>query len=77
LAAPLVKIEADYDRKLKESQSQDGLIVRWDLGLNNKHLVLDAHLVAHSQFDISQLKLWQHKACEVLVVETKMITTAS
>lgn len=35
---PLVKIEADYDKKLKESQSQDGLIVRWDLGLNNKHL---------------------------------------
>ncbi|EGX50503.1 hypothetical protein AOL_s00075g232 [Orbilia oligospora ATCC 24927] len=35
---PLVKIEADYDRKLKESQSQDGLIVRWDIGLNNKHL---------------------------------------
>ena len=35
---PLVKIEADYDRKLKESQSQDGLIIRWDFGLNNKHL---------------------------------------
>jgi regulator of nonsense transcripts 1 len=35
---PLVKIEADYDKKLKESQSQDGLIVRWDFGLNNKHL---------------------------------------
>ena len=35
---PLVKIEADYDRKLKESQSQDGLVVRWDVGLNNKHL---------------------------------------
>ncbi len=35
---PLVKIEADYDRKLKESQSQDGLVVRWDFGLNNKHL---------------------------------------
>ncbi|EGP91449.1 uncharacterized protein MYCGRDRAFT_107419 [Zymoseptoria tritici IPO323] len=35
---PLVKIEADYDRKLKESQSQDNLIVRWDFGLNNKHL---------------------------------------
>ena len=35
---PLVKIEADYDRKLKESQSQDGLVVRWDYGLNNKHL---------------------------------------
>ena len=35
---PLVKIEADYDRKLKEAQSQDGLVVRWDYGLNNKHL---------------------------------------
>src|SRR5690606_13541752 len=34
---PLVKIEADYDKKLKESQSQDGLIVHWDIGLNNKH----------------------------------------
>ncbi|KAK6526215.1 hypothetical protein TWF694_004834 [Orbilia ellipsospora] len=35
---PLVKIEADYDRKLKESQSQDGLVVRWHFGLNSKHL---------------------------------------
>ncbi|RVX66752.1 Regulator of nonsense transcripts 1 [Exophiala mesophila] len=35
---PLVKIEADYDRKLKESQSQDNLTVRWDLGLNNKQV---------------------------------------
>lgn len=34
---PLVKIEADYDKKLKESQSQDGLEIRWDIGLNNKH----------------------------------------
>jgi len=34
---PLVKIEADYDRKLKESQSQDNLVVRWDMALNNKH----------------------------------------
>ena len=35
---PLVKIEADYDRKLKESQTQDSLIVRWDRGLNQKHV---------------------------------------
>ncbi|GAO50427.1 hypothetical protein G7K_4553-t1 [Saitoella complicata NRRL Y-17804] len=34
---PLVKIEADYDRKLKESQTQDGIVVRWDQGLNQKH----------------------------------------
>ncbi|KAK9474352.1 P-loop containing nucleoside triphosphate hydrolase protein [Dipodascopsis tothii] len=35
---PLIKIEADYDKKLKESQSQDHLAVRWDIGLNNKPL---------------------------------------
>lgn len=35
---PLIRIEADYDRKLKESQSQDGLSIRWDEGLNNKTL---------------------------------------
>ncbi|KAG5997415.1 hypothetical protein E4U43_002637 [Claviceps pusilla] len=36
---PLVKMESDYDKKLKEAQSEDGLVVRWDYGLNNKHLV--------------------------------------
>ncbi|KAK9458522.1 P-loop containing nucleoside triphosphate hydrolase protein [Lipomyces oligophaga] len=35
---PLVKIEADYDRKIKQSQSHDHLSVRWDIGLNSKHL---------------------------------------
>lgn len=35
---PLVKIEADYDKKVKESQTQDGIVVRWDIGLNQKYL---------------------------------------
>lgn len=35
---PLVKMESDYDKKLKEAQSEDNLTVRWDFGLNNKHL---------------------------------------
>lgn len=35
---PLVKIEADYDRKVKESQTQHGLVVRWDQGLNQKKI---------------------------------------
>ena len=35
---PLVKVEADYDRKLKESQTQNDLIVRWDQGLNMKKI---------------------------------------
>jgi regulator of nonsense transcripts 1 len=34
---PLVKMESDYDKKLKEAQSEDNLTVRWDTGLNNKH----------------------------------------
>ncbi|KAF3928370.1 hypothetical protein ABW21_db0205604 [Orbilia brochopaga] len=34
---PLVKIEADYDRKMKESQTQDGLVVRWEVAMNGKH----------------------------------------
>jgi regulator of nonsense transcripts 1 len=35
---PLVKMESDYDKKLKEAQSEDNLQVRWDVGLNNKHM---------------------------------------
>lgn len=35
---PLVKMEADDDRKLKESQTQENISVRWDLGLNKKRL---------------------------------------
>ncbi|XP_074649914.1 regulator of nonsense transcripts 1-like [Tubulanus polymorphus] len=33
---PLVKLESDYDKKLKESQTQDNIIVRWVTGLNKK-----------------------------------------
>jgi len=32
----LVKIEADYDKRLKEAQTQEGIVVRWDMGLNQK-----------------------------------------
>ncbi|KDQ07256.1 hypothetical protein BOTBODRAFT_613657 [Botryobasidium botryosum FD-172 SS1] len=35
---PLVKIEADYDKRLKESQTQTDIVVRWDLGLNKKRV---------------------------------------
>lgn len=35
---PLVKMESDYDKKLKEAQSEDNLSVKWDFGLNNKHI---------------------------------------
>ena len=35
---PLVKFEADYDKKLKESQTQGNIEVRWDVGLNKKRI---------------------------------------
>lgn len=33
---PLVRLEAEYDKRLKESQTQDNIEVRWDTGLNRK-----------------------------------------
>lgn len=38
--APLVKLEADYDKSSKDSQGQDGLSVRWDQGLNKKRIAI-------------------------------------
>ncbi|CAN6632681.1 ATP-dependent helicase Nam7p [Trichomonascus vanleenenianus] len=37
--SPLVLVEAEYERKLKESQAQDDISVTWDLGLSRRHLV--------------------------------------
>ncbi|GAB2273222.1 Regulator of nonsense transcripts 1-like protein [Dionaea muscipula] len=36
--SPLIKLEADYDKMMKESQSKDNLTVRWDIGLNKKRI---------------------------------------
>ncbi|KAJ3102818.1 ATP-dependent helicase NAM7 [Phlyctochytrium planicorne] len=36
--APLVALEAEHDRKLKEAQTQDNVVVRWDIGLNMKRI---------------------------------------
>jgi regulator of nonsense transcripts 1 len=33
---PLVRMEADNDKSMKESQTQEGIIVRWDVGLSSK-----------------------------------------
>ena len=35
---PLVKLEADYDKKLKESQKKENISVRWEWGLNRKRI---------------------------------------
>ncbi|KAL0446420.1 UNVERIFIED_CONTAM: Regulator of nonsense transcripts 1 [Sesamum latifolium] len=36
--APLIKLEADYDKMMKESQSKDNITIRWDVGLNKKRI---------------------------------------
>ncbi|KAJ8755110.1 hypothetical protein K2173_018908 [Erythroxylum novogranatense] len=36
--APLIKLEADYDKMMKESQSKDNMTVHWDIGLNKKRV---------------------------------------
>lgn len=38
ILAPLVKLEAEYDRKMKENQKQEDLSVRWDKSLSNKRI---------------------------------------
>lgn len=35
---PLIKLEADYDRSMKEAQRRENITVRWDVGLNKKKL---------------------------------------
>ncbi|KAG0473014.1 hypothetical protein HPP92_014871 [Vanilla planifolia] len=36
--APLIKLEANYDKMMKESQSKDNVTIRWDIGLNKKRI---------------------------------------
>ena len=33
-----MKIEADYDKRMKESQTENDIAMRWDMGLNQKRL---------------------------------------
>lgn len=33
---PLIKLEAEYDRRLKESQAHQNIDIRWDVGLNKR-----------------------------------------
>ena len=38
ILAPLVKIEADYDRQIKESLTEESIAVRWDKSLAGKNI---------------------------------------
>lgn len=36
ILGPLVKLEAEYDKKMKESQTKDNITVRWETAMNKK-----------------------------------------
>ena len=71
IIAPLVKLEADYDKKLKESQTQDGVSMRWDMGLNKKRIAIfkfgrdeyEARLVRCDGSVLREYCAPIHKAC--------------
>lgn len=50
---PLVKLESDYDKQLKESQALNHISVKWSLALNHKHLAS----FTFSTFESSELKV--------------------
>jgi regulator of nonsense transcripts 1 len=53
IMAPLVKLEAEYDRKMKENQKQEDISVRWDKSLGNKRIAI----FQFPQRDESELRL--------------------
>ena len=40
IMGPLVKLEADYDKQMREQQTQSNITLRWGLGLNKKRCAL-------------------------------------
>ncbi|GMM58129.1 ATP-dependent RNA helicase [Maudiozyma humilis] len=50
---PLIKLEGDYDKQLKESQALEHISVTWSLALNNRHLAS----FSLSTFESNELKV--------------------
>ena len=48
--SPLVQLEAKYDQSIKSDLQKGGIDVRWDVGLNKKHLVYFTLPIAHDEF---------------------------
>jgi len=40
ILGPLVQLEAEHDKAVKESQKQENVVVRWDVGLNKKRVAI-------------------------------------
>ncbi|CCE62545.1 hypothetical protein TPHA_0C03950 [Tetrapisispora phaffii CBS 4417] len=50
---PLIKLEADYDKQLKESQALEHISIEWSIALNNRHMAS----FALSTFESNELKV--------------------
>ncbi|KAI9189782.1 ATP-dependent RNA helicase [Blastocladiella emersonii ATCC 22665] len=50
---PLVKMEADYDKQMTEAQTQEDVVVRWDVGLNQQRL---AYFVL-AKYELGEMRL--------------------
>lgn len=50
---PVVKAEAEYDKQLRESQTQTDVDVTWDMGLSKRHLVT----FVLSKVDLADIKV--------------------
>ncbi|KAK7251838.1 hypothetical protein RIF29_35399 [Crotalaria pallida] len=48
--APLIKLEADYDKRNKQFQCKDNVKIRWDIGLNEKYIAYFAFPEEHSEW---------------------------
>ena len=40
IIAPLINLEAEYDRKIKDAQKQEGVSVRWESGLSKRKIAV-------------------------------------
>ncbi|EHH62580.1 hypothetical protein EGM_20966 [Macaca fascicularis] len=67
---PLVKLEADYDKKLKESQTQDNITVRWDLGLNKKRIAY--FTLPKTDSGVERVMSHTHPVPDKLILNTKV-----
>lgn len=59
---PLLKMEADYDKALKESQTKHGISVRWEMGINRKYVAYFVFPQDESQVHLvpgDELRLWR------------------
>ena len=64
---PLIKLEAEYDKRLKESHTHENIEVRWDIGLNKRHI---AYFTLNTVVD-SDVKLMQGDELKIKYVGDK------